>query len=643
VDQSGYREHRLRRGLARCLGLVAGFAALPAAAAAAELPRAQTLSNGWEMRAQAAAPAPPQPPPPFEGQPEGVPTAQPAAAPGGRAGQTAAQWSPVTVPNVFNTKAVASEYAGSVRRYRLRFRGPRTPPGFRWLIHFESVRRGATVLLNGRKLGRNKDPYTPFTFEARGLRPDRPNQLLVVVDSRKDPRLPEGWWNWGGIVRPVSLIPAGPAHLRDLGTMSDVTCTGLASGCRAELLVDGVLQRSGDLPIAPTLEVELRSPSGRRTRKVFRLPRQRAERRRVRVSMQVPAPMLWRPEEPNLYRARITLREEGRVQQVERRKVGLRSVEVKGGRLYLNNRLIELAGASIHEDMPGRGAALAPADNARIVADLKELGANVTRSHYVLNQDLLSRLDRAGILVWNQAPIWQRDRGANILRIASQRRRAWETVRRTVIAARSHPSVITHSVANELWSRPDERPGVTRRYLEAAQREARELDPTLPISVDINGLPHHPEQFTYHDFDMLGINQYFGWYRWVENFDDLPLYLQEMRDHYPQLALVMTEFGAEARPELADAPVEQKGSYAFQSFHFQRTMDVADAAALSGAIYWTVREFEISPGWRGGAGRRPPEFEPNTRHQKGLLTYEGEKKPAWYLARDRFTATPLYP
>jgi beta-galactosidase/beta-glucuronidase len=629
-----------RRALGACV--FAACAALPAAAAAAELPRAQPLSTGWEIRSQAAAPAPPQPPPPLEGQPEGVPGAQPAAV-RGRAGRAQSQWTPVAMPSVFNTRAVASEYAGAVHRYRLRFTGPSTPAGFRWLIRFESVRRAATVFLNGRRLGRNADPYTPFTFEARGLRPERANTLLVVVDSRKDPRLPEGWWNWGGIVRPVSLVPAGRAHLHDLGTMSDVECTGPASGCRAELLVDGVLQRTGDRPVRPTLEVALRSPSGRRTTETFRLPRQRGERRRVRVSMRVPAPMLWRPEEPSLYSARITLRERGQIQQVVRRRVGLRSVEVKGGRLYLNNREIELAGASIHEDMPGSGAALRRADNARIVADLKELGANVTRSHYVLNEDLLSRLDRAGIMVWNQAPIWQRDRGANVLRIDSQRRRAWETVRRTVIAARSHPSVITHSVANELWSRPDERPGVTRRYLEVAQREARELDPTLPISVDINGRPHHPEQFTYHDFDMLGINQYFGWYRWVSNFDDLPLYLQEMRDLYPQLALVMTEFGAEARPELADAPETQKGSYAFQSFHFQRTMDVADAASLSGAIYWTVREFEIFPGWRGGAGRRPPQFEPNTRHQKGLLTYEGEKKPAWFLARDRFTATQLYP
>ena len=71
--------------------------------------------------------------------------------------------------------------------------------------------------------------------------------------------------------------------------------------------------------------------------------------------------------------------------------------------------------------------------------------------------------------------------------------------------------MITHSVANELWSA--RRPAaVTRLYLESAAEAARELDPTLPISVDINGRPYHPEQFTYHEFDMLGINQYFGWY-----------------------------------------------------------------------------------------------------------------------------------
>jgi hypothetical protein len=352
--------------------------------------------------------------------------------------------------------------------------------------------------------------------------------------------------------------------------------------------------------------------------------------------------VLWSPDRPALYTVRIALRDGPRLVQVVRRRIGLRSVQVKRGALFLNNRRIQLRGASIHEDMPGRGAALNDSDMARIVEDLRAVGANVTRAHYLMNDRLLSRLDRAGIMVWNQAPIWQRDHGANLLRSPRHRSRALLTVRRTVREARSHPSVITHSVANELSFTPDSKPG-TRRFLTAAQQYARDIDPTIPISVDIKGRDGFPEQFTYARFDMLGINQYFGWYSWVPYFEDLEPYLREMRDMYRRSALVVTEFGAEARPELADAAPDVKGGYAFQSAYAARNLDLVDRLPfLSGAIYWTLREFEIYPGWTGGAGRRPPEFRPNTRHHKGLLDYEGRPKPAWFVARDHFVRTPLY-
>ncbi len=589
-----------------------------------------------------ATPAPPQPAPPEETVPEGAgPAIPPTAA--GVAAQAPGEWRQTTVPSVFDTRALPSLYPGQVRRYRVSFRGPPTPRGFSWLLRFESVRRNATVFLNGRRIGRNVDPYTPFTLEARGLRPGRRNELVVIVDGRKDPDLPEGWWNWNGIVRPVKLVPAGPAHIEDLGTMSRVSCRGPARGCRAELLLDGLLQRRGARAIAPSLDVKLRSPSGRVTSERFRLPTQRSSERRLQLSMRVPAPELWSPDAPRLYAADITLRDRGRAVQRDRRRIGLRSVEVKHGHLWLNNRQIQLRGASIHEDMPGSGAALTGADMDRIVADLEDLGANVTRAHYLLNERLLSRLDRAGILVWNQAPIWQRDAGVHLLWRPKERERALLTVRRTVTAARSHPSVLTHSVANELTFTPDQKPG-TRRFLLEAQAQARDLDPTLPISVDIKGRPGFAEQFTYHSFDMIGLNQYFGWYRWVEDFDLLDPYIRELRDLYPSEAIVMTEWGAEGRPELSDAAPDLKGGYPFQSFHAARTLDVIDRSpALSGAIYWTLREFEIFPGWQGGAGPRPPQYEPNTRHHKGLITYDGVRKPAFELLRGRFRATPLYP
>ena len=131
----------------------------------------------------------------------------------------------------------------------------------------------------------------------------------------------------------------------------------------------------------------------------------------------------------------------------------------------------------------------------------------------------------------------------------------------------------------------------------------------------------------------------------MEDFDLLEPYIRELRDHYPAEAIVMTEWGAEGRPELADAAPDLKGGYPFQSFHAARTLDVIDRSpGLSGAIYWTLREFEIYPGWQGGAGRRPPEYEPNTRHHKGLITYDGRaqarlRAPA--RALPRHAALPL--
>jgi beta-glucuronidase len=631
----------MRRLYAPAAFLIA-LAAPAAALAQGSPPRERTLSNGWEMRVEPAAPAPPQEAPPEETAPEGAGRAAPAT-PAGLAAQSPGEWERTRVPSVFDARALPSLYPGQVRRYRVSFKGPPTPRGFSWLLRFESVRRNAAVILNGRRIGRNVDPYTPFTLEARGLRPGRTNELVVIVDGRKNPDVPEAWWNWNGIIRPVALVPAGPAHLEDLGTLSRVKCSGPARGCRAELLLDAMLQRRGARPIAPSLDVKLRSPSGRVTTRRFRLPGQRYRERRIQLSMPVPAPQLWSPDAPQLYAAEITLRERGRVVQRERRRIGLRSVEAKQGHLWLNNRRIQLRGASIHEDMPGSGAALTGADMDRFVADLKDLGANITRAHYLLNERLLSRLDRAGILVWNQAPIWQRDSGARLLRQAKERERALLTVRRTVTAARSHPSVLTHSVANELTFTPDQHPA-TQRFLLAAQAQARDIDPTLPISVDIKGRAGFAEQFTYHSFDLIGLNQYFGWYRWVEDFSLLEPYIRELRDFYPSKAIVMTEWGSEGRPELADAPPDLKGGYPFQTFHAARTLDVIDRSpALSGAIYWTLREFEITPGWQGGAGRRPPEYEPNTRHHKGLITYEGERKPVFELLRDRFLATPLYP
>ena len=181
------------------------------------------------------------------------------------------------------------------------------------------------------------------------------------------------------------------------------------------------------------------------------------------------------------------------------------------------------------------------------MGDLKRLHANVTRAHYLLNDRLLDRFDEAGILVWSQAAVYHRDLE---LRTPAGRSSAVHTVRGTILAARNHPSVFTHSIGNEFVPTPDTVPG-TRKFMLSAIALAHRLDPTLPVSVDLLSYPDFARQETYAHFDLLGINSYFGWYKgkaqhYVGDFSSLKPYLRTTRQRYPDQAMMMTEFGAEA-------------------------------------------------------------------------------------------------
>ena len=133
----------------------------------------------------------------------------------------------------------------------------------------------------------------------------------------------------------------------------------------------------------------------------------------------------------------------------------------------------------------------------------------MTRAHYLLNDRLLDRLDAAGILVWTQAPIFHRD---VLLRTPSQRARALDTVRDTILAARNHPSIARLLGGQRAQRRA--RPSCRRRRSSCSRRRAlaRDLDPTMPVAVDVLAYPSLPFDPTYRAFDALGINSYFGWY-----------------------------------------------------------------------------------------------------------------------------------
>jgi beta-glucuronidase len=594
--------------LARALGAFAAvlLVTAPPAARAAEPPPPVQLAEGWQVT---------------------------------RTPGDASSWRNVQMPHVLEPAPLERHFGGGVAWYRLSFTGPPTPPGFGWGLRFEQARRSARVRLNGAEIGGSDDPYVAFELDAPGLRPGATNDLVVQVDNRRHPELREGWWNWGGLVRPVWLVPRGAVELRDTGLMSRLACRPACGD--AAVLVDATVVNRSQVPLEPEVDVTLTAPAGTVSRGTLR-PGTLAPgaSRRVREEVAVAGdPELWSPARPLRYAALVRMRVGDQVVHERRSWIGLRSVEVRGGRLHLNGRALQLRGASIQEDAPGRGPALTPADVDWIGRELRAVRSDVTRAHYGLNERLLNRLDKLGILLWSQSPIYHHD---VMLRRPEERARALSSVRGTVLAARSHPSVITHSVANELSSFADREEG-TRLFLRDARRLARDLDPTLPVSVDLLGRPGLPRQRSYGAFDLLGANAYFGWYegpadRPTANLADLGPFLRRLRRQYRRQAIVLTEFGAEA---IASGPARVKGTYAHQLRYLRRVRRIVDRLPfLSGAIYWTLREFAVKPRWFGGG--EPPGVPRDGIHDKGLITYDGRRKPAWRYARRWFRRVPLF-
>ena len=550
-----------------------------------------------------------------------------------------AAWHAVSIPNDFNPTVTRAGYNGRVGWYETTFTGPREPAGRAWDVAFESVRRNATVFLNGVEIGASTNPYAAFSLRASTLVPGGPNTLVVRVDDfRGSAAFPEDWWNWGGIEGPVSLEPVGRLALNDIGVMPRLGCDHTCGS----LLVQGSVANTTSGTMPGQVVIRVRAPSGQLVAVARRHFSPLPPGAVAPVSLTVPIrdPRLWSPSDPALYTVNVRAKSGLRIEQEQSFDTGMRSVAVRDGILYLNGQRLWLHGAAIHEDFPGQGAALTDADVQTIVRDLKALGANITRAHYQLSPRLLDALDRAGIMVWAQPPV---DHADKKLRTAAGRAKALELLRSTLLADRSHPSVIIDSVGNELSPTPDTTPG-TLKYLRRAIRMARVLNPFVPVALDTYCYTNYPPQRIYRRLDVLGISDYFGWYpgapgHSIASISQLAPFLEISHARYPKQALVVAEWGAEA---FYAGPATTKGTYAFQTSYVKQTYAILDQLPfLSGQIYWTLRDFAVAPGWRGGAVI-PPGYVPDGIHHKGLLSYTGVPKPAYAVVRQLFNSPPPY-
>lgn len=536
-------------------------------------------------------------------------------------------WTPVAVPNTFNTGDFApTAMRGSVGWYRRDFTLPTRPfarqvpaSAQRWIIRFESVNYGAQVWLNGRLLGAHVGANLPFEFDLTGLRRGV-NRLVVRVDNRVlagqlPPGPGGGWWNYGGILREVYLRSVAGVDIARVRVQSLLPCPG----CPAQVQTQVTLRNLTALPQT----VSLRGRFGALPWRLGSATLAPHATWTTETAVQVAHPNLWAPGHPSLYKATVTLADKrGRTLGEYVTYSGIRSIKrTADGRLALNGRLLTLRGVEVREQDLVAGGALGPSQIARLIGWVRALGATVIRSDAPSPQ-LAEMADRAGLLLWLDIPV-----NASVtdqyLQMPAWLAQARGTLQDNIVNNQNHPSVLAWSIGNEL---PTPATGAEQSYIARTVALAHRLDPTRPVGMSISDWPGNPCQPAYAPLDAIGVNEYFGWYDagggTTDDRDALGPYLDGLRACYPHQALFVTEFGFDGS---RNGPVEERGTYQFQADAAAYHLSVFNSRPwLSGAMYFVLQDSVSFPGYGGGNPWPSPPF-----NYHGLLDFQGRPKPAW--------------
>jgi glycosyl hydrolase family 2 len=393
---------------------------------------------------------------------------------------------PIRVPGLWEAQGFLD--LDGVAWYRRRFW--LDDPRGHWTLRFGAVMDLAEVHLNGRLLGGNDLPFTPFELDPSGALAAGVNELAVrvtdpPVDGQQHRRLPhgkQGWANhvfpsppsvymtYGGIWQPVTLRRHGPVAVREALCSSDPD--DLTFRVRLENLTgDAVTTRLAvtTVGLAAEADVELGPGAGRET--IIRLGRTGAAR--------------WRPDRAVLHRAEVRALVGGTRSDLLAVRYGLRRLEVEGHRLLIDGEPYRMRSALVQgfraDTLYAEGD---PGAIREEVAAAKAMGLNTLRLHIkAFDPAYLDVCDELGMLLHCDMPVAEpiaHDELGPDGELADRCARAADAqVRRDA----NRPSVILWSAMNELGLEAMEvrgRPGY-EGFVRRVAGAVAAADPTRPL------------------------------------------------------------------------------------------------------------------------------------------------------------------
>ena len=356
---------------------------------------------------------------------------------------------------------------------------------------FDGAMMNASVEVNGCKAAAQHYGYAPFYMDLTGLAAfGDVNRITVHVNTSMQPN--SRWYTGSGLYRGVRLLHGPKVHIAPDGIfvytkeVSDgwaflETETEIRNETAENRLVEAeirVIREDTGETVAASKRVVQVNARGSGT---------------ARIAINVPKPLLWDAEHPNLYRVAARVKNLGRfrthfekdeAETTDEAEVlfGIRTITADSVRgLRINGKTVKLKGGCLHHDNGLLGSVSLYETEARKIRKLKESGFNAIRTaHNPPSAALIEACDRLGMYVFDEAfDAWGiAKRGGDYSQFFAE---DWEKdLTAFVRRDRSHPSVILWSTGNEI----PERGGLNNGYAlaEKLAETIRDMDGTRPIS-----------------------------------------------------------------------------------------------------------------------------------------------------------------
>ncbi|RLE08460.1 beta-glucuronidase [Candidatus Aerophobetes bacterium] len=528
----------------------------------------------------------------------------------------------ISVPASWNEQFLDTKNYLGFAWYFKRFYPPLSWKEGRVWLRIGAANYYAKVWVNGEFVGEHEGGYLPFQFEISDkIRFGEENLLSIEVENELSPtRVPPGnippeeeprplrfypdvnfdFFPYGGIHRPVYLFSTPKSYIEDITVMTSI------EGGKG--IVECVVVKRGEDVQEGRVHLE-----GKGTKIDQKI---KFEGNTAKTKLTVEKAILWSPENPYLYELSVEISSSKGTVDKYCLPVGIRTIEVKGKKLYLNGKPIFLKGFGKHEDFPVLGKGLCLPLMVKDYSLMKWIGANSFRtSHYPYSEEMMDLADRQGFLVIDEIPAVGLFFGRGVeRRLALCKQYISELIARD----KNHPSVIIWSIANEPHSTKPQ----AKAFFKELYEHAKSLDPSRPVTlVSMLGLKEEALEF----LDLICLNRYYGWYT---DSGQLDIACQRLEKELEEIfrvhkkPIILSEFGAGSIAGMHADPPEMF-SEEYQAELIRRYCELIESKPyMVGEHVWCFADFKTA--------QAPHRVILN---RKGVFTRTREPKLAAHILR----------